>query len=213
MPRGRRRRDEILAVAERILLSQGYAETTMQRVAEEAGASKETLYRHFTSKDDLVIEIVLSRAQGLRRALDAKFDRGTSMAAVLADLGRNLLKAMGTSEVTALLRIVVTETVRNPALGLALFTAGPERTKSLLADYLAAAKRRGEFSGGDTALAASLFIGAVMGNEPLVNLLRAPDPPPTDLSIGTRVDEAVALFLARYAGGRPGGESPADAGR
>ncbi len=203
MPRGQRRRRELLAVAERILLRQGFAETTMQRVAEEAGASKETLYRHFRSKDDLIIEIVLARTEDLRITLEANFDSGAGLADVLRNLGRNLLQAMSGPEVIALLRIVVTETVGNPALGMALYTAGPERTNRWLTAYLEASERRGEFGGGDPALAASLFIGAVMGNETVVNLLRPPDRPMTAQKIERRVEEAVALFLARYA--RPAG--------
>jgi AcrR family transcriptional regulator len=191
-------------VAERILLRQGFAETTMQRVAEQAGASKETLYRHFLSKDNLVIEIVLARTEELRATLDANFDSGAGLPDVLRDLGLNLLRAMSGPEVIALLRIVVTETVSNPALGMALFTAGPERTSRRLTDYLKAAERDGAFTGGDPALAASLFIGAVMGNETVVNLLRPPERQMTAERIAARVEEAVALFLSRYAPSPPG---------
>lgn len=198
IPRGQRRRSEILAVAETILLSQGFAETTMQRVAEEAGASKETLYRHFKSKDDLLIEVVLARTAALRMALDANFESGAPLATVLREIGRNLLAAMGGDEVTALLRTVVTETVRNPDLGLALFRAGPERTTRRLAAFLEAAKGRGDFHGLDAELAASLYIGAVLGNATLLNLMRPPERPMTTGEIETRVDAAVSLFLARY---------------
>ena len=199
VPRGQRRRLEILGVAEAIVLRQGFADTTMQQVAEEAGASKETLYRHFKSKDDLLIEIVLVRTQELRRTLDAKVDSGASLATVLRDLGCNLLQVMARPDVTALLRIVVAETVRNPALGQTLYTAGPERTNRRLTEFLEAAKGRGEFCGGDTALAASLFLGSVLGNEPMAGLLRAPEQPITADRIAARVEEAVALFLGRYA--------------
>lgn len=185
-------------MAQSVLLSQGFAETTMQRVAEEAGASKETLYRHFKSKDDLLIEIVLARTAVLRKALDANFESGAPMAAVLRAIGRNLLEAMGGDEAIPFLRIVVTETVRNPALGLALYTSGPERTTHLLTAYLEAAKGRGDFHGLDAELAASLYIGAVLGNALIVNLLRPPERTMTVAEIDKRVDEAVSLFLARY---------------
>lgn len=199
VPRGQRRRREILAVAERLLLRQGFTETTMQRVAEEAGASKETLYRHFKSKDDLLIEIVLARTQELREALDANFDSGAGLPTVLRELGLNLLQAMSQPEVVALLRIVVTETLRNPELGLALYRAGPDRTNRRLTAYLEAAKGRGEFAGDDSAMAASLFIGAALGNEPLVRMLRSPGDQLTPQQIEARVDAAVDLFLTRYA--------------
>jgi len=63
VPRGDRRRLELIDVAEKMFLERGYAETTMQVIAEAAGASKETLYRHFESKELLFAEIVGRKAQ------------------------------------------------------------------------------------------------------------------------------------------------------
>ena len=62
IPRGEKRREEIAAVAERVFLELGYTETTMQIVASRAGASKETLYRHFGSKEGLFSEVVRARS-------------------------------------------------------------------------------------------------------------------------------------------------------
>ena len=62
IPRGEKRRDEIAAVAERVFLELGFNDTTMQIVASRAGASKETLYRHFGSKEGLFSEVVRARA-------------------------------------------------------------------------------------------------------------------------------------------------------
>jgi len=39
-----------------LFTEQGFAETTMEQVAEAAGVSRRTAYRHFPSKDDLVFE-------------------------------------------------------------------------------------------------------------------------------------------------------------
>src|ERR1700744_2528184 len=58
VPRGAKRREELIDVAEKIFLERGFPETTMQMIAEAAGASKETLYRHFESKELLFAEIV-----------------------------------------------------------------------------------------------------------------------------------------------------------
>jgi TetR/AcrR family transcriptional regulator, mexJK operon transcriptional repressor len=62
IPRGEKRREEIAAVAERVFLELGFTDTTMQIVASRAGASKETLYRHFGSKEGLFSEVVRARA-------------------------------------------------------------------------------------------------------------------------------------------------------
>jgi AcrR family transcriptional regulator len=48
-----RKRTMIVDAALRAFLENGYAESSVNRIAEEAGVSIKTLYRHFESKDDL----------------------------------------------------------------------------------------------------------------------------------------------------------------
>ncbi len=68
--RGETRRCEVAAVAQRIFLERGYSQTTMQAIAEEAGASKETLYRHFGSKEGLFAEIVSEKSAQIATRID-----------------------------------------------------------------------------------------------------------------------------------------------
>ncbi len=55
VPRGERRREELIDIAQKLFLERGFAETTMLAIAEAAGASKETLYRHFENKEQIII--------------------------------------------------------------------------------------------------------------------------------------------------------------
>ncbi|MFX1489777.1 MAG: TetR/AcrR family transcriptional regulator [Promethearchaeota archaeon] len=52
-----KRREEIIEVAERLFLSQGFEDTTMDQIANKAEFSKGTLYNYFESKDDLYLTI------------------------------------------------------------------------------------------------------------------------------------------------------------
>jgi AcrR family transcriptional regulator len=72
-PRPRRqpaevRREQILDAAERVVLEQGYAATTVADVAEAAGLAKGTVYLQFASKNDLVAAL---RARYLSRFVAA----------------------------------------------------------------------------------------------------------------------------------------------
>jgi len=53
---------ELAAIAEHVFLARGFVDTTMQMIASQAGGSKETLYRHFRSKEALFAEVVGRRA-------------------------------------------------------------------------------------------------------------------------------------------------------
>ena len=48
-----RKRTAIVDAARQSFLEGGYAQTSMDRIAEAAGVSVKTVYRHFQNKDDL----------------------------------------------------------------------------------------------------------------------------------------------------------------
>ncbi len=51
-----RTRQEILSTAVGLFVSRGYNETTMEDVADAVGVSRRTLYRYFSTKEDIVFE-------------------------------------------------------------------------------------------------------------------------------------------------------------
>ncbi|MFU1478602.1 helix-turn-helix domain-containing protein [Roseovarius sp. C7] len=54
-----RRRRDILAAARRLIEAEGYAATTMAKIAEAADVSAPTVFNYFGSKDQLVVAMVL----------------------------------------------------------------------------------------------------------------------------------------------------------
>lgn len=64
-------RDEIGSAARRLFLRQGYAATTIEEVAEEAGVSPRTVYRQFPRKEDLPFHRHETIARRLAELLDA----------------------------------------------------------------------------------------------------------------------------------------------
>lgn len=52
------KREDILAVARRLFLADGYEGTGMARIAAEAGVAPNTLYWYFDDKDDLLLAIL-----------------------------------------------------------------------------------------------------------------------------------------------------------
>lgn len=53
------REDAILDAAHELIMARGYADCSMDDVAAHVGVSKATLYQHFPSKDDLVINMIV----------------------------------------------------------------------------------------------------------------------------------------------------------
>jgi TetR/AcrR family transcriptional regulator, mexJK operon transcriptional repressor len=200
VPRGDVRRRELARVAEEVFLETGFADTTMQMIASRAGASKETLYRHFASKEALFAEIMKERATALAGPGSA-FARGQTPRKALGELGLNLLRMMIHGKAPAIFRIVVAETPRNPTLGALFYSGGPGTVLERLTDYLRAETARGQLRCRRPDQAARLFLGAVMANHHLLALVAPPDKPITDRDLQAHVRAAVALFLARYGKG------------
>ena len=210
VPRGERRRREIAIVAERVFFENGFAETTMQAIAARAGASKETLYRHFGSKEELFAESVASRARSFLEDLDERFEQPGSVEDVLRALGQKLLETMTGADAISLCRIVVAEAPRYPELGEIFMRAGPDRVRKRLTEFLQAAADRGELSCIDATCAARIFLGAVMTNFHLSHLVLQSPPTMTRPNMRRYIDEVVATFMNRY---KVVGSSEARSGR
>jgi AcrR family transcriptional regulator len=198
VPRGDKRREEIAAIAELIFLERGFTETTMQLVAARAGASKETLYRHFGNKEELFAEIVRRRSARITGGQDGELDMNSTPREVLGRLGLNLLEFLTLTDSLSFCRIMVAEAVRAPELGRIFYAQGPAHVHHELARYLRRATRRGELRCSEPELAAKLFLGAIVANYQILGLIAPGFEPFKAKKMRAHVEEAVALFLARY---------------
>ncbi len=199
VPRGERRRREIAAVAELVFFENGFTDTTMQTIAARAGASKETLYRHFGSKEELFAEIVETRAKGFLDSLDENFSTPGSVAQVLRDVGSRMIEELVSSSAIKLCRTVISESPRNPELGRIFLEEGPHRVRRRLTEFLEAARSRGELVCDDPYAAATIFLGAVLTVIHMERMVLHPPPTLAPEDVRKHVDEVVALFLSRYA--------------
>jgi TetR/AcrR family transcriptional regulator, mexJK operon transcriptional repressor len=198
IPRGEKRREEIAVIAERVFLELGFTETTMQIVASRAGASKETLYRHFGSKEGLFSEVVRARAERVYGRTEGEFRLQGEPREVLMQLGFNLLRLLLNEDPICLFRIVVAETPRTPELGRIFFEQGPAQILRQLSHYLERATRQASLNCPDPELAARLFLGSVVGNRHIMLLVAPGFETITEAKIHRHVEEAVAMFLAKY---------------
>ena len=63
-----RPRERIVSTARELFHQRGIRAVCVDAIAETAGTNKTTLYRHFASKDDLILECLRSRAEEARQA-------------------------------------------------------------------------------------------------------------------------------------------------
>jgi TetR/AcrR family transcriptional regulator, cholesterol catabolism regulator len=61
---GASRRDELLGIAARVFATKGIASATVRDIAQEAGILSGSLYHHFTSKEEMVREVLATATSG-----------------------------------------------------------------------------------------------------------------------------------------------------
>jgi AcrR family transcriptional regulator len=112
------RRDQILDAARRCFLRDGFHSTSMQDLFTESGLSAGAVYRHFTSKDEMILAIAeenMREVLGITVAVAAnRQDR--SMGAVMAELLDVVRAKSAEGELAGLAVLVWGEAMRNPSL-------------------------------------------------------------------------------------------------
>ncbi|GAB4085196.1 TetR/AcrR family transcriptional regulator [Myceligenerans cantabricum] len=69
-------RERLLEAANELFYARGLRAVSVDKVIDRAGTTKVTFYRHFRSKDDLIVAYLESRAEGERNGVDAAVAHG-----------------------------------------------------------------------------------------------------------------------------------------
>jgi AcrR family transcriptional regulator len=73
------KRQHIVETAYRLFKCDGFHSTGIDKIIAEAEVAKMTMYRHFPSKDGLIVEVLVWRAERFRRQLDQLGQRANAM--------------------------------------------------------------------------------------------------------------------------------------
>jgi AcrR family transcriptional regulator len=142
-----------------VFLSQGYAGTSMDRVAAIAGVSKQTIYSHFQDKEGLFTALIERvTIQRLQRDLGTEGLQGEPRV-TLRRLANAYLQKMADEEYLALLRVVMAESTRFPELAQLYTKTVIHKGLSLISTYL---KAHPELNLSDPEATARIFIGSLV---------------------------------------------------
>jgi AcrR family transcriptional regulator len=168
---GRRRsegsRDAILQAATELVVEQGYAAVSIEKIAQRAGVGKQTIYRWWPSKGDVLLE-ALARKADLHIALP---DEG-SWAADLRRMLDDSFALARAPQLGELLRALMVEAQLDPAFGARFRSEFLERRRAAMATLVERARSRGDLPATVTAgFAADVVFGVIW-----YRLLAVPQP-------------------------------------
>jgi AcrR family transcriptional regulator len=191
------RRPHYLDTALRLFSEHGYNGVSMDQLVSEAGGSKATLYRYFSSKQQLFEAIIDDLSAASTSRDDVRDLSSLELTDGLRRLGTAIAAAALSEQAIVLLRLALGEVTRFPELGRTLFERGPAISYGRFRVFVAAKHAAGDVHVPDLDIAAEQFIGGIVGHQQLRKALGISQPSAADIT--ARIDAAVAAFVATYA--------------
>ncbi|MGZ4992609.1 MAG: TetR/AcrR family transcriptional regulator [Methylobacter sp.] len=153
------RNDYLLDQALALFMRQGYANTSIAKIAAAAGVSTRTIYERYKNKAELMlasvermVETDISELQRIENLEQMSCHDG------LIALGENMLDKVMQPDMISFYRMGIAEAMHFPELRERMETTGPKRIQAVIADYL---RRHNEADGllaTDCERAAALFL-------------------------------------------------------
>lgn len=154
----------ILDVARRLFLTNGYANTSMEAIAVEARASKATLYARYADKAKMFNAVVSERLDVWGKAAPSDLWNETRpISDTLFLFGVAFLRGLSDADAYAFRRIIKAEADRFPELSERLREEGLKPATDRLAGVIAASHRLQGLPINDAVSVAQAFIAALVG--------------------------------------------------
>jgi AcrR family transcriptional regulator len=153
------KREQILQGAMQVFLQSGYAGTSMDRVAAEAGVAKQTIYSHFQDKEGLFKALMEQVTLDRFRSVFSLEDFEGDPAIRLRQLAETYLTKVADQNYLALTRIIIGESERFPALARLWTSTVIQRGRGLLSRYFDA---HPELGIADSEAMAHIFFGSLV---------------------------------------------------
>lgn len=189
------RLNNILAVASDEFMENGFERTTIDAIARKANAAKRTIYQHFGSKENLLIEMFRVFGDEFNLRLKSLIDDGRSLEEVLTDIGSHISEHFFDIRRQRGLRLLIAESEKFPALSQIMARSATDLRAPMI-EYFKKLIERGELEIEDLELATIQFNNLCsLGFHFLIFSEHPLSDPDTRRRI---VRGAVEMFIARY---------------
>lgn len=196
-PKDLAKRRAILDAAKTLFLSKGYASTSMDAVATEAGVSKLTVYSHFNDKETLFSAAVMAKCEEQLPPLFFELPEGVAVETVLLNIARGFHQLINSDESVNLHRLMMALGSQDPKLSQIFFEAGPQRMLQGMERLLSRINESGVLSIDKPHNAAEHFFCLLKGAGNF-RLLYGCGEPPVGEAAESHVREVVGLFMRAY---------------
>lgn len=150
--------EQILKGALPVFLTYGYSGASMDKVAETAGVSKQTIYSHFGDKEGLFKALIQQVASEKYQLVWAKPLQGKPEI-VLKELAYRILQEVNNPEHLAFMHLIISEAKNDPDLGKIFLANVAKPAIVVLSDYL---QQNSQLSIKNPSAIARIFVGSLI---------------------------------------------------
>lgn len=188
-----RRAERLLDIATDNFVRLGYADTTLDRIALEAGVAKRTIYSRYPDKQTLFFAVV-ARLSERRVFEELPSGDDLSVEEALRRFARTMIERGLKPEELTITRMILAELNHFPDLGQTLWKAVEDEHGQTLIRYFRAQRQKGTIRSIRPSFLADIFLDSVFSYTNKVAMLR--QPPPSSTQIDEFIDDLVDLLLS-----------------
>ncbi|MCG9962654.1 MAG: TetR/AcrR family transcriptional regulator [Shewanella sp.] len=144
LSRSEQKKQQVLVAAMDLFCRQGFPHTSMDEVAKLAGVSKQTVYSHYGSKDELFVAAIESKCVGHNLNDDLLSDP-SQPEATITEFALQFGEMIVSPEAITVFKACVAQSESHPEVSRLFFEAGPKHIVGLMADYLVAVEALGRY--------------------------------------------------------------------
>ncbi|MDF5754497.1 TetR/AcrR family transcriptional regulator [Spongiactinospora sp. TRM90649] len=198
--RSARKHRAIMEAATELFLRNGYQGTSMDEVAALAAVSKQTVYKHFTDKEQLFSAIIIGATArvGDFTAIVTEFAATENLEKDLGELARHYITVVIQPRTLRLRRLLIAEAGRFPEVAREYYQRAPGLTIDTFADTFRKLDGRGLLRIDDPSQAASHFAWLILSQPMEKAMFFGDEQQYTPAELRRFADEGVRVFLAAY---------------
>ncbi len=186
----------ILDAAQQLFFKNGFDETSLEMIINEAGGSRRSIYKEFGNKKGLLLAVIQRQVRIQAQTLNT-INRELSPKNALNDVCFRFVQGMLSKTIRSLFRLVVQQVVKLPELGEIIYRFGPMAGVLPLVSYLNELVEQQLLEVDDSHFAAQMLLEMAKG--PLhTRTLLMPNKEVTDAEIIFQVKKAVDIFLKAH---------------
>ena len=190
------KRKQILVAATLLFTEQGYSSTSMALIAKNAGVSKQTVYSHFGSKDELFAASIKQKCDSYQMT-EISLDTASEPAEILFVLAKRFLAMLTSKEALAIHKICAYESKSYPQISELFYQEGPERIVNDVAKLMAEFDSKQQLIIPEAKFAALQFLNMVKG-ECWMRLEFNTKKQISETEINRYLKSTIAMFIKGY---------------